>query len=323
MKNPQPTTTAGGRCCNDPHNLPHLPVDSNLYDAISAIECHLGGAPDHLPEPGRVVRFETDRRGRRDGWAVVMPDGDAVVFGDHKTGEKFTWQSKTGSDWRPRALRPAPIVTADLVATERLKRDLRQLTTDDGTVVAYLTGRGLSGAGGADLHLLPGCYHAESGERYPAMCGLFRDLSGKVAGIHRTYLDPATGSKAPVYPVKKLSAAIYPGAYRGTAIQLFPADGPCLAIAEGIETSLAVRELSGLPVWAAGCAAMLAAVRVPDHVTDVEIWSDNDRNGTGQNTGRQAAQRLAAEGRRVTIRIVPEPGTDWLDFLVAGGADHE
>ncbi|NCC45305.1 MAG: zinc-binding protein, partial [Clostridia bacterium] len=145
--------------------------------------------------------------------------------------------------------------------------------------------------------------------------GLFRDLTGRVAGIHRTFLDPATGSKAPVFPTKKLSAAIYPGAYRGTAIQLFPADGPCLALAEGIETGLAVRELSGLPVWAAGCAAMLSAAQVPDCVREVHIWTDHDHNDAGQRAARQAARRLADEGRRVLIHIPPEPGTDWLDFL--------
>ena len=59
--------------------------------------------------------------------------------------------------------------------------------------------------------------------------------------VHRTYV--ANGVKAPVPGVKKLLSA----GVRGAAIRLFEPESE-LALAEGIETALAVHLRLGLPV---------------------------------------------------------------------------
>ncbi len=204
---------------------------------------------------------------------------------------------------------------------DHLHGALGRLITDDGTVDAYLRGRGLAGLGAARLLLWPDCRHGVSATRWPAMVGILADQAGHVAGIHRTYLDPATASKAPVEPAKTLTGGLFAGAYRGCAIQLFPACGEVLALAEGIETALAVHELTGgdVPVWAAGNTSLLRQVQIPATVRQVQIWADHDINHAGQEAARYLADRLAAAGRRVTIHTPPEPGTDWLDVLVRRG----
>ena len=80
--------------------------------------------------------------------------------------------------------------------------------------------------------------------RYPAMVAAVRGPDGHAVTLHRTYLEQ--GTKAPIAePEKLLNAGI-----NGAAVRLFePTDE--LAIAEGIETALAVHLRTGKPVRAA------------------------------------------------------------------------
>ncbi len=67
---------------------------------------------------------------------------------------------------------------------------------------------------------------------------------GGLQGLHLTLLEPdGLGRKG-----KKLAKGSRP---KGGAIRLYPLEaGKPLALAEGIETALAVREATGWPVWA-------------------------------------------------------------------------
>ncbi|MBN2644619.1 MAG: toprim domain-containing protein [Desulfuromonadaceae bacterium] len=222
--------------------------------------------------------------------------------------------------------RPAPpnkprVLTVDRSNEDRLRRDLRCLCPSDESIETYFRKRGLPGACGANIYRLSNCLHAPSRQRFDAAVAIFTDQRGRIAGLHRTYLQD--GSKAPVTPNKMLSPAIFPGAYRGTALKLFQPTGSTLALAEGIETSLAVHTFTDLPVWAAGSASFLESIIVPDHITEVLIFGDNDANGHGQRSARIAAGRLAADRRRVSIHTPPEAGQDWLDVYLSEGGSHE
>lgn len=143
---------------------------------------------------------------------------------------------------------------------------------------------------------------------FPAMVAKIRYPDGRPASIHRTYLT-AAGEKAPVPQVKKIMAGkpLNTGAVRLSAV------GPCLGIAEGIETALAASARFGLPVWAATNATLLESWVPPAGVERVLIASDNDASFTGQSAAYGLARRLVKRGIAVEIQIPAEMGRDWAD----------
>ena len=82
------------------------------------------------------------------------------------------------------------------------------------------------------------------------------------------------------------------GATNGGAIQL-DAAAETLAVAEGIETALAVRVATGLPVWATSSAGVMARLIVPAEVHLVVICADHDQAGTcrGPDSGPASAEQ--------------------------------
>ncbi|KVD35030.1 hypothetical protein WI84_18740 [Burkholderia ubonensis] len=189
----------------------------------------------------------------------------------------------------------------------------------------YLHGRGLQPVASEALRyatLQPYWHNGAQLGRWPAMVARVSGAGGEFVGVHRTYLTH-TGGKAVVtdadnklLPVKKLST-VREGVMRGAAIRLFaPFDGR-LAIAEGIETALAVHQHSGVPAWACVSAFGVETLMLPDEVSNVFVCADNDPNGTGQTAAARAARRFAQEGRRVRVLVPPVAGMDWLDVVQA------
>ena len=95
-----------------------------------------------------------------------------------------------------------------------------------------------------------------------------------------------------------------------------------LAVAEGIETALAVHEITGQPCWATISSTIMESFVPPPGVTTVTIYADNDEpDAKGRRAGQDAAakltERLRAEG--YTVRVVQSicPGTDIYDVLMA------
>jgi len=155
-------------------------------------------------------------------------------------------------------------------------------------------------------------YFGPTGERegtYPAMVARVRDVAGAVVGLHVTYLDGP--KKAEVPSPKKMV-----GSVKTAAVRLWPV-GDALAVAEGLETSLAVRDLWGLPVWAALSAGGLEAFEVPPEVKTLVICGDNDASYTGQAAAYSLAKRLA-QRIEVQVCIPKQQGADWLDVLREG-----
>ena len=187
-------------------------------------------------------------------------------------------------------------------------------------VMAYLHQRGIALA----LSAMPAVvrYHRslvyvhDNGQRtfHPAMIARVDNANGQGVSIHRTYLT-ADGHKADVTTVKKLMPPLVPGATRGGAIRLYPA-GETLCVTEGIETALAVRLATGLPVWSTICAGGMAALVVPPEVALVVICADHDP--AGLKAAKVLARRLLAEQRRVKMLTPETPGADWADGMTQG-----
>jgi putative DNA primase/helicase len=138
---------------------------------------------------------------------------------------------------------------------------------------------------------------------------------GRGVSIHSTFLTQE-GLKADVPNPKKLLSPATPGACAGAAVRLFEPES-LLAVAEGIETALAVHLATGLPTWSAISAGGLRTLILPPEVREVIICADHDSNGVGQAAGAYLATRLLEEGRRVRLVLPPETGTDWNDYVMS------
>jgi putative DNA primase/helicase len=186
----------------------------------------------------------------------------------------------------------------------------------------YLAGRGLGrDSYPASLRLHPRLgYYARNGEgksqrvaEYAAMLARVDGPDGRLVTLHRTYL--SAGHKAPLTDAKKLLST----GVNGAAIRLFePVEE--LAVAEGIETALAVQMLRNIPTWAAMSAGNLERIQIPDAVRRVLVYGDNDADGDfeGEASAFALARRLRKEARHATPRdvevLIPRKrGSDWAD----------
>ncbi len=152
---------------------------------------------------------------------------------------------------------------------------------------------------------------------YPALLACIQGADGHAVTLHRTYLE--NGTKAPRRdPKKVLSTGI-----NGAAVRLFEA-GEELAIAEGIETALAIHLSTGKPVWAAINAGNMEKLWLPDTVRRLCIYADNDADAEydGQACAFALARRLKKEERKsgprqVEVFVPRQAGCDWADVWCA------
>ena len=158
---------------------------------------------------------------------------------------------------------------------------------------------------------------------FPGMLAPVKNPKGVIVALHRTFLT-ADGNKAPVPDAKKLTMKTEPLA--GSAIKLFPSTD-ILGVGEGIETMLAVRAITRMPVWSCVAAPLLETVEIPETVRRVIIWGDLDVSKRGREAADKLAARLIAAGKSVEIHLptVPIPegekGVDWLDVLLNHGLE--
>ncbi|RUW85913.1 toprim domain-containing protein [Mesorhizobium sp. M1E.F.Ca.ET.063.01.1.1] len=153
-------------------------------------------------------------------------------------------------------------------------------------VETYLRARGITAlheAGSLRFH--PRCYYRsdEHGptETWPAMIAAVTDLSGKLTGVHRTWLDPDGFSephlgRAPIDTPRRAMGELLGHAVRfGLACDV-------MAAGEGIETMLSQRSvLAAMPMMAALSAAHLSAILFPVTLRRLYIARDNDPAGDG------------------------------------------
>jgi putative DNA primase/helicase len=190
----------------------------------------------------------------------------------------------------------------------------------------YLSRRGLSSArlDGEVVRFHPAlCYwrrndrnETELVGRFPAMVAMVTGADGMPVTVHRTYLT-ADGRKAPVLEPKKLMG--YPGQRLVCGAIRLAAAGPVLGVAEGIETALAVHLRTGMPVWSAISAGLLARLEPPAGTSLVVVWADRDRSGTGEAAALTLLVRLLKSRISVAVHLPPGPipagakGIDWAD----------
>ena len=220
----------------------------------------------------------------------------------------------------PRQRSPDDIQRRQL-ALERVWRQAHAVMATD-PVARYLQRRGLWQEPLPDVlrchPRLPYRHEDEHFTHHPALIATVQDPHGAVATVHRIYLDNS-GAKADVPTPKKSMSP--PTTVTGAAVRLDTATDT-LAVTEGVETGLAVRLTTQLPVWAALTAGGMSSIVLPNNVRMVVICADNDASGTGEQAAKQLARRMLAEGRRVKIFMPPTPGTDWADSLLEG-ARHD
>ncbi len=270
---------------------------------LDALSCRRPGCPcvtsarrgfgvTHCPLPDHGQRLG-DRRPSlavRPGEQVALVicfagcQHDALVatLRERLTGDELgAWRSV-----RPTRLSVTPALIDDLWL-EALPNHPR--------LVTYLRFRGLTGVVPTALRLHPRLRYGappEATRWLPAMVARFQRPDGAVTGLHRTYLDPSGSGKAEVRSPKR-----FLGRVAGGAVHLGEPSHGRLAVAEGIETGLAVQEARGVSVWAAGSARGVAALGLPCDLTRLEIWADSDPPGL------DAAVDLARRARRLGISV--------------------
>ena len=201
--------------------------------------------------------------------------------------------------------RPSPVLEPDQLGF--LRRIWRNATPAPGTdVEIYLRSRSLTAPVPPTLRHTR-LRHRESGRWLPCMVAAVQAADGRLTGLHRTYLRPDSRGKADVEPAKKML-----GACRGGAVRLTPV-GLRLALCEGIETGLSIREACpDLAVWCALSAGNLDQLTLPALVEEVVLVADGDPVGLA--AAHRASQRYGASGRRVRLVELP-PGMDANDLL--------
>lgn len=188
----------------------------------------------------------------------------------------------------------------------------------------YLHGRKLTVPVPATIRYLPRQCNWGDAQHYPAMISLVERLpedgegpAGVLipSGVHLTFLQPSgalTGFKKAVTESSRLSL----GQLRHGGVWLSPLDqiGGDLAVAEGIETSMSVMQITGLPTIATLSAAGMGTFHWPRQIQRLWIAADND------DAGIKAAKVLLASALRAGIQAeikIPTGGhNDFNDFIL-------
>jgi putative DNA primase/helicase len=256
--------------------------------------------------------------GPGDGFALLELCLDWKFIEALNAVEDLVGRSIEGS--KPAACGPSPERMRKLAKS--IWQEAKPIEAGD-AVATYLSRRGIALAEypkALRTHPALGFYVKEAGRTrsklvrtYAAMVAAVQGPDGHAVTLHRTYLEK--GAKAPIADSKKLLNASISGA----AVRLFePTDE--LAIAEGIETALAVHVRTGRPVWAALSATNMEKMWIPATVTRIGIYADHDASYTGQAAAYALAKRLKAQARKTGLRKVAvyvprETDTDWADVL--------
>ncbi len=119
-------------------------------------------------------------------------------------------------------------------------------------------------------------------ETAPAVIALARSVTGAPKAVQATFLTPDGRART--------GRATF-GAIVGAAVRLAP-PGPCLTVAEGLETAASFGELEGVATWATLGTANLAAFTPPACVRHLTIAASGDPVVTA--AARFLAQRMRA-----------------------------
>ncbi|MEW6150882.1 MAG: toprim domain-containing protein [Pseudomonadota bacterium] len=193
-------------------------------------------------------------------------------------------ESESESEPNPHRSRKSPLPLGSPEAARRLFSMSQSIA---GTLVeAYLRNRGITAlheTGSLRFH--PRCYYRPDDhspiETWPAMIAAVTDLSGRLTGAHRTWLDPEGFSETTLGKARIDTPKRAMGDLLGHAVR-FGVAGEVMAAGEGIETMLSLRcALPTMPMIAALSAAHLSAILFPDTLRRLYIARDDDPAGDG------------------------------------------
>lgn len=153
------------------------------------------------------------------------------------------------------------------------------------------------------------------GKSFPAMVAPVT-RRGELVGAHVTFLNKDGGSKLQSNDAVKKMFGLVKGGY----VQLGEIDPEkplkSLVVAEGIETALAVRRITGLPAVAALSASNMQNVQLPK-AREIIIAADNDKPGI--EAANKLAEQIFNQGfKRVRIATPEHEDSDWNDVLQSG-----
>lgn len=265
----------------------------------------------HTPCPlcGGKDRFRFDNlEGKGTYYCSNCGAGNGMKLAMNFTGLSFK-ETADKIDRMIGTIKAEPIVKPKSIPMDYLSRIGRQLqlVTEGDPVSRYLNGRGLQ-VPRAHIKLHPNLAYYDNKQMlgtYPAMVAAFRTPESRVMTLHVTYLT-ADGKKADVPSPRKVLSAME----KGGAVHLCePAE--IMGIAEGIETAIGARMLTGIPTWSAVSANMLAEFQPPAVCKKLVVFADNDANFTGQMYAYRLANRLHGQVE-VSVRV-PDGLGDWAD----------
>lgn len=284
------------------------------------------------PGCGGTDRFQyTDRYRHGDYYCRGCGPGDGFRLAEMALGLSFmdVFRQVEAVVGKPvsaaiAAASPAPSAEKMRKLARRIWDEAHPIRAGD-EVDRYLTGRGLRLERYPNVLRFHPClgYFIKEGTKskkageYPAMLACVQGPDGLAVTLHRTYLQD--GRKADLPDVKKLLSS----GINGAAVRLFPVAEE-LAVAEGIEKSLAVHLATGKPVWPALNCGNMEKLWIPDSVKRLSIYGDNDadKGYDGQAAAFALARRLKKEARRrgvpiqVDVYIPRQAGEDWEDVWV-------
>jgi hypothetical protein len=189
----------------------------------------------------------------------------------------------------------------------------------------YLSARAIKQVPSTALAALPIIYDdSEIGAHDPAMVLPIRNAEGKFKGIHVTWLNAEINGKRELNPQRQTY-----GLLKVNFVVLTKMDwdhpSPKLCVAEGVETALAMMQLTGLPGIAAAGQSFFQHLE-PPRCAEYIIAPDNSDDGSSRKEAGLLAQRLVGSVVRIAMPNRPEggkPGYDWNDALVDAGSDED
>lgn len=185
----------------------------------------------------------------------------------------------------------------------------------------YIENRGLSVVS-ERLRYHSKCYEPETHSDCHAMLATFTLSDGTAVTIHRTFLT-FDGRKKEIESPKKLMPSLKK--MNGGAIRLFDPEDGVIGVAEGIETALAVKELTGIPTWSVVSASLMEAFVPPVGIKAVFVFADRDKNFAGQKAAYTLANKLVVKNKIEADVRLPVMIGDFLDQLneTNGGCSNE
>ncbi len=280
-----------------------------------ALGIEIGESGKHCPCPvcGGKDRFRFDDKESRGTWICNQcgaGDGFSLVMKSLSLDFKGAIEAIERVIGAAGESKPQPEKRISKELLRRIYVESKPIVAGD-PVSLYLKNRGLKVVS-ARLRYHPECYEPETHTKMPAMLATYTLQDGTAITMHRTFITKE-GKKANIENPKKILPALQK--MSGGAIRLFELEGKTLNITEGIETALAVREMTDETVWSVASSVLMEQFEPPRTVEKVVIFSDNDVNYSGQKAAYTLANRLIIRNKIIAKVFVPRNPGDFLDEL--------